>query len=151
MTFSACHGLSYCGFRDSFWYLFIRCQNCIQHRPIQKVSNTRAARLRMVSCASGCGVFCAALAVILVVFALQISNGNQTFAVLASEGGWDVSQKAQCCYSAAIAYAVLSFVLLLWGRWKNHRVTKTKRRNAPHASSQSPPRDSSPLLSANRF
>jgi hypothetical protein len=90
------------------------------------------------------------LSIILVVFGLQISSQNDTFALLAAEGQWDINQKSRCCFTAAIFYAVVSSLMLLWHRWRLHAGSLTKRRNAARIA-QSPPRDSSPLLSANRF
>jgi hypothetical protein len=153
-------GVQYCC-PDCFIDMFLLCSNScsalsrIRERSIAyiHVSAYYERFVNVMSCANGCSVFCALLAIILVIFALQISSGNQTFAILAAEGNWDMSQKAQCCYNAAIGYAVLSFILFIYDRWRSSRGPKTKRRNVHRlvSHSPSPPRDSSPLLSSNRF
>lgn len=64
-------------------------------------------------CATCCAVFSLLGIVHLVLFGRLFTNSAVSFAIMATERGWDLNAKAKSCYNGAIIYAATLFISVL--------------------------------------
>lgn len=68
----------------------------------------------MSDCATCCIVLSSLGIVLLLLFGAMFSGGAITFHIYAIEHGWDMSQKAQACYTGAAIYAATLVISVLY-------------------------------------
>mmetsp|Transcript_70699 Transcript_70699/g.82362 ORF Transcript_70699/g.82362 Transcript_70699/m.82362 type:complete len:80 (+) Transcript_70699:244-483(+) len=68
----------------------------------------------MSDCASCCILLSSFGVILLLLFGAMFTGGAVTFHIYAIEKGWDMSEKAQACYTGAAIYAATLVVSVLY-------------------------------------